>query len=72
MRHAYFLGGKDPYEKLAKALKAEINEEAWATLNSAVSFPFPKPTRDVIAVKAINQYGDEVLKVFHTRDAREA
>ncbi|HEX5959066.1 MAG TPA: hypothetical protein VFY92_10495 [Hyphomicrobiaceae bacterium] len=72
VRHAYFLGGKDPYEKLAKALKAEINEEAWETLHSAVSFPFAKPSRDLIAVKAINHYGDEVLKVFHVRDAREA
>ena len=72
VRHAYFLGGKDPYEKLAKALKAEINEEAWETLHSAVSFPFPKPpTRGLIAVKAINHYGDEVLKVFHVRDARQ-
>lgn len=71
MRHAYFLGSKDPYEKLARALKAEINEEAWATLNSAVSFPFPAPSRGVIAVKAINHYGDEVLKVFGVRDARE-
>ena len=70
VRHAYFLGGKDPYEKLQKALKAEINEEAWATLHSAVSFPF-KSTTGTIAVKAINHYGDEVLKVFDARDARE-
>mgnify|MGYP006174928203 CR=1 FL=1 len=31
----YFLGGKDPYEKLQKALRAEINEEAWETLGRA-------------------------------------
>jgi adenine-specific DNA-methyltransferase len=72
VRHAYFLGGKDPYEKPAKALKAEINEEAWETLHSAVSFPFPAPASGKIAVKAINHYGDEALKLFHVRDAREA
>ena len=71
VRHAYFLGGKDPYEKLQKALRAEINEDAWATLNSAVSFPF-KSSTGKIAVKAINQYGDEVLKVFEVGEAREA
>jgi adenine-specific DNA-methyltransferase len=70
VRHAYFLGGKAPYEKLQKALKAEINEEAWATLNSAVSFPFKSSTGNV-AVKAINQYGDEVLKVFDVANARQ-
>jgi adenine-specific DNA-methyltransferase len=71
VRHAYFLGGKDPYEKLQKALKAEINEEAWETLHSAGSFPF-KPSTGKIAVKAINHYGDEVLKVFDVADARKA
>jgi adenine-specific DNA-methyltransferase len=71
VRHAYFLGGKDPYEKLQKALKAEINEEAWETLHSAVLFPFT-PSKDRIAVKAINHYGDEVLKVFEVKDARQA
>jgi adenine-specific DNA-methyltransferase len=70
VRHAYFLGGKDPYEKLQRALRAEINEEAWETLRSAVSFPFMSSTGR-IAVKAINHYGDEVLKVFDVRDARE-
>ena len=51
VRHAYFLGGKNPYEKLQKALKAEINEDAWATLHSAVSFPF-KSSTGKIAVTA--------------------
>ena len=72
VRHAYFLGGKDPYEKLQKALKAEINEDAWATLHSAISFPFKPPASGKIAVKVINHYGDEVLKVFDIRDARGA
>ncbi len=32
VRHAYFLGASDPYSALKTTLKAEINEEAWATL----------------------------------------
>lgn len=64
VRHAYFLGGKDPYEKLKRTLKAEIDESAWATLYSAKSRPFPKPKSGKIAVKVINHYGDEVLKVY--------
>ena len=32
VRHAYFLGANDPYSALKTTLKAEINEEAWATL----------------------------------------
>ena len=43
VRHAYFLGANDPYKALKTTLKAEINEEAWATLNSDTSRPFDKP-----------------------------
>lgn len=44
--------------------KAEIDAEAWATLNSDTSRPFDKPKRGRIAVKVINHLGDEVMKVF--------
>jgi adenine-specific DNA-methyltransferase len=64
VRHAYFLGGNDPYKRLKTTLKAEIDEEAWATLYSAVSRSFEKPETRRIAVKVINHYGDEVLKVY--------
>ena len=64
VRHAYFLGANDPYKALKTTLKAEINEEAWATLHSDTSRPFDKPTSGRIAVKVINHLGDEVMKVF--------
>ncbi|MBX3048837.1 MAG: site-specific DNA-methyltransferase [Anaerolineales bacterium] len=60
---AYFLGADKPYEKLKKALKAEINEDVWDELYSTTSRPFPKPKTGKIAVKVINHYGDEVMKV---------
>ena len=63
-RRAYFLGPGDPCSALKTSLKAEITEEAWATLNSDVSRPFDKPKSGRIAVKVINHYGDEVMKVF--------
>ena len=64
VRHAYFLGANDPYKALRTTLKAEINEEAWASLNSDTSRPFDKPKSGRIAVKVINHLGDEVMKVF--------
>jgi hypothetical protein len=64
VRHAYFTGGDEPYEKLKRALRAEIDEGAWSTLYSTVSPPFAPPETGKIAVKVINHYGDEVLKVF--------
>jgi len=64
VRHAYFLGANDPYSALKTTLKAEINEEAWASLNSDTSRPFAKPASGRIAVKVINHLGDEVMKVF--------
>ena len=63
VRHAYFLGANDPYKSLKTTLKAEIDEDAWATLNRATSRPFPKPESGRIAVKVINHLGDEVMKV---------
>ncbi|MDZ4345802.1 MAG: site-specific DNA-methyltransferase, partial [Candidatus Binatia bacterium] len=64
VRHAYFLGANDPYSSLKTTLKAEIDPEAWATLNSDTSRPFEKPKQGRIAVKVINHLGDEVMKVF--------
>jgi adenine-specific DNA-methyltransferase len=64
VRHAYFLGQNDPYKSLKTTLRAEINEEAWETLHSDTSRPFPKPSTGRIAVKVINHLGDEVMKVF--------
>jgi len=47
VRHAYFTGADEPYEKLKRALRAEIDEAAWASLNSTTSRPFesPRPAR---------------------------
>jgi len=68
VRHAYFLGAEtDPYKALKTTLKAEIDEEAWASLRSDTSRPFPKPKSGRIAVKVINHLGDEVMKVFAVR-----
>ena len=64
VRHAYFLGANDPYSALKTTLKAEIDPEAWATLNSDTSRPFDKPKSGRVAVKVINHLGDEVMKVF--------
>lgn len=64
VRHCYFTGGNDPYKKLKTALKAEIDADAWSALYSDVSQPFDKPSTGKIAVKVINDYGDEVMKVI--------
>jgi adenine-specific DNA-methyltransferase len=64
VRQAYFLGQNDPYGALRTTLKAEIDADAWETLHSDTSRPFPKPTSGRIAVKVINHLGDEVMKVF--------
>jgi len=64
VRQAYFLGANDPYKTLKTTLKAEIDAEAWATLNSDISRPFNKPESGRIAIKVINHLGDEVMKVY--------
>lgn len=69
VRHAYFTGANDPLKKLKKTLKAEIDGDTWDALYSDISRPFDAPQGKKgkpgkIAVKVINHYGDEVLKVY--------
>jgi len=64
VRHAYFLGANDPYKSLKTALQAEVDEDAWATLYSDTSRSFARPESGRIAIKVINHFGDEVMKVF--------
>ena len=70
VRHAYFLGASDPYKSLKTTLRAEINAEAWETLKSDTSRPFPRPESGRIAVKVINHLGDEVMKVFRVASSK--
>lgn len=72
VRHAYFTGANEPYKKLKKTLKAEVDEDAWETLYSDISRPFDAPQGKKgkpgkIAIKVINHYGDEVLKVYEVK-----
>ncbi|MFG1780760.1 hypothetical protein ACGFIG_30595 [Micromonospora sp. NPDC049048] len=64
VRHCYFTGGQDPYKRLKVALKADIDRDAWDSLYGTESRPFARPDTGKIAVKVINDYGDEVMKVF--------
>jgi adenine-specific DNA-methyltransferase len=67
VRHAYFTDGEDKFERLKRSLRAEIDESAWASLQSTVSRPFDPPKTGKIAIKVINHYGDEVLKVYEVK-----
>ena len=43
------------------------DEAAWSLLYSPISRPFDTPDKGKIAVKVINHYGDEVLKVYEVK-----
>lgn len=64
VRHAEFIRAGDAHDKLKRALRAEIDSEASEELYSTASRPFAPPETGKIAVKVINHYGDEVMKVF--------
>ncbi len=64
VRHCYLTGDNEPYKRLKAALKADIDPEAWETLYQTKSRPFRRPENGKIAVKVINDYGDEVLQVY--------
>jgi adenine-specific DNA-methyltransferase len=64
VRHAYFPGANDPYKALKTTLKAEIDADAWESLNRTRSRPFARAKDGRVAVKVINHLGDEVMKVL--------
>jgi adenine-specific DNA-methyltransferase len=69
VRHCYFTGGNDPYKRLKAALKADIDADAWDSLYRTQSRAFDRPETGKIAVKVINDYGDEVMKVFEIENS---
>jgi adenine-specific DNA-methyltransferase len=64
VRHVYSTGAEGPYDKLKRALPAEMDEAAWSSPYSTTSRPFPKPASKNSAVRGIKRYRDGVLKVL--------
>lgn len=61
--------GKEKQEDLVLDECLEIDADTWATLNSDIPRPFPRPKSGRIAVKVINHFGDEVVKVFRVEQS---
>ena len=59
-----FFPDKSAWEKLAKALKAVIDENAFDALSGTVSLPFAAGTHKRVAVKVIDPRGNEVMRVM--------
>jgi adenine-specific DNA-methyltransferase len=55
------------FEKLQKALKGQVDEEAWEALSGFVSRPFEPGKHKTIAVKVIDVRGHEVVGVRKVR-----
>ncbi len=60
---AFFPGDPDAWEKLQRALKAQIDPEAFEMMRGTVSFPFTPGEHGRIAVKVIDFRGNEVVRV---------
>lgn len=60
---AVFPGGPDTREKLQRALKAQIDAEAFEHMRGTLSFPFQADDHQRIAVTAIDFRGNEVVRV---------
>ncbi len=59
-----FFPDKGAWEKLAKALKAVVDESAFEALSGTVSLPFAAGTHKRVAVKVIDPRGNEVMRVM--------
>ena len=66
-RQVYFPGREDVYKAFKVFLKNDIDEEEWASVARSVSRPFARPKSGQIAVKVINHFGDEVMKIFEVK-----
>ena len=67
VRRAHFYAaadGTDPYAELKKTLSTDISKEAWESLRATKSRPFPRPPGKKIAVKAVNLFGEESIKIL--------
>jgi very-short-patch-repair endonuclease/DNA modification methylase len=60
----FFPGDPDAWEKLQRALKAQIEPEAFEQMRGTVSFPFEPGEHRRIAVKVIDFRGNEVVRVI--------
>ena len=60
---AFFPANSNAWEKLERALKAQIDPEAFEKMHGTVSFPFQPGEYRRIAVKVIDFRGNEVIKV---------
>jgi adenine-specific DNA-methyltransferase len=61
---AFFPGAPDAWEKLQRALKAQIPPEVFEQMRGTVSFPFQPGEHQRIAVKVIDFRGNEVVRVI--------
>ena len=60
-------GQKDGWSRLAKNLKAEIDEEPIEAYRGTVSLPFETGANRRIAVKIVDDCGIESLKIMEVR-----
>lgn len=65
-------GRKGGWNKLAKTLKAEINQDLIGKYAGNVSLPFIAPSYTQVAVKIIDDRGIESLRVIKVADAMKA
>ena len=63
-RQVYFPGRDKVYDAFKKFLNNDIDREEWESVAKTTSRPFPRPKTGRIAVKVINHFGDEVMKIF--------
>jgi adenine-specific DNA-methyltransferase len=61
---AFFPGDANAWEKPQRALKVQIDAEAFEQMRGTVSFPFQPGQHRRIAVKVIDFRGNEVVRVI--------
>jgi len=58
-----FFPDKSAWDKLARALKGVVDEDAFTRLSGTESLPFPAGPHKRVAIKVIDPRGNEVMRV---------
>ncbi len=61
---SFFPGDPDAWDKIQRALKAQIEPEAFEKMRGTTSFPFKSGDHKQIAVKVVDFRGNEVMRVL--------
>ena len=71
VRQGQVLGRGFPRDNLQKSLKGQFNKSVWEHLAGTTSEPFVAVAEGQVAIKVIDERGNELMRVFSVAEAEQ-